>query len=57
MNRKYVKEAIGCMMISVVIVLLLLGMVAVFEYLEIHVPGAGKCGSGSLEQYLGARLL
>ena len=53
MNRKYVKEAIGCMMISVVIVLLLLGMVAVFEYLEIHVPGSREMWIGLIGAVLG----
>ena len=53
MNRKYVKEAIGCMMISVVIVLLLLGMVAVFEYLEIHIPGSREMWIGLIGAVLG----
>ncbi len=56
MNRKYVKEAIGCMMISVVIVLLLLGMVAVFEYLEIHAPGSREMWIGLIGAVLGGRV-
>lgn len=53
MWKKHKKELMGCMLAPVVIVLLLLAMVSLFEYFDIHTPGSREMWIGFIGAVIG----
>ena len=53
MIKKHKKEIMACLVAPVIIVLLLLGLVVLFEYFQIHVPGTREMWIGLIGAVIG----